>query len=672
MKNTDIYSHLNKEQHLAVTHKQSPLLVLAGAGSGKTRILTTRIIHMIQEGISPSDILALTFTNKAANEMKSRIMNHIQFGVSIGTFHSVCLKILRSHAKKISLSPDFNIYDDQDQLAIIKESMKELDIDVKVINPKGIRQSIGRCKDSLISPTSPEVNKYGVELFAPIYQKYSQKLLAYNGVDFGDLIFKTVILFKNHPEVLSAYQENYKYILIDEYQDTNSAQYTFIKMLAHSGQNITAVGDPDQSIYEWRGATIENILKFELDFSKAKTIRLEQNYRSTNTILSAANAIIANNINRKSKNLWSQKGKGEKIVLYRAYGERWEARYLVDNILSLIKLGYHLNQIVGFYRTHSQSRVFEEELMRNNIPYKIVGGLKFYARKEIKDLIAFLKVVHNPEDEISLLRIINQPRRGIGKALIAKVHDFALRNNFSFYASIPSYIKSLKKISSGAKGLLSFYEMIQKLRVESKALDLCQLIENIIERTNYVGTLEAENTVEAKSRIENIKEFLGSIYEFHERFTASDNVDRNENASELQMYLEFISLQSDIDNFYEADETFTLMTLHGAKGLEFPVVFILGMEEGILPHQNALNASDRELEEERRLCYVGFTRAMQRLYLSYSTSRKIYGSERRQIPSRFLYEIPDHLMTQSMQKLEKRIDHRTDPFHPDYQESVFE
>ncbi len=665
MKKPDIYSQLNKEQLDAVKYSKGPLLVLAGAGSGKTRILTTRIVHMIKQGMLPWQILAVTFTNKAASEMRERVEKVVDTGVSIGTFHSICLRILRRHASKIGFKGDFSIYDDQDQLSIIKECMKELNIDVKVVNPKGIREKISRCKDSLLSALSSEVVDYDNHLFSSIYQKYTQKLLQYNGLDFGDLIFQTVNLFENNPKVLVEYQNRYKHILVDEYQDTNAAQYAFIKLLAQKNRNITVVGDPDQSIYEWRGASIENILRFEKDFKHSTIIRLEQNYRSTNNILNAANAVISNNMNRKDKNLWSDKGDGDKINLYKAGGERTEARYLVEKILRLVNSGYTLNQLVGFYRTHSQSRVLEEELMRNNIPYKIVGGLKFYARKEIKDMLAFLKVVHNSNDEVSLTRIINVPKKGIGKSLISKIRIFAHEQGCSFYEAISAYVKSLKKLSKGAKSLLEFVDMIERLRGTAVNARITDLVEAVIDETGYVEMLENENTVEAKSRLENINEFLGAISEFQETLKWKDV------ESELQAYLEFISLQSDIDNFYEQDQSFTLMTLHGAKGLEFPVVFMLGMEEGLLPHSNSLNGSEKELEEERRLCYVGFTRAMDKLYLSYATTRKIFGLERRQIPSRFLYEMPAEVMNKSIHDFENRLtDHRNDPFHSDYVEKI--
>ncbi|MCK4883039.1 MAG: UvrD-helicase domain-containing protein [Candidatus Omnitrophica bacterium] len=643
-KSNDIFANLNDRQLEAVKYKSAPLLVLAGAGSGKTRVLTTRIVYMIQSGIAPEEILAVTFTNKAAKEMKARVARQVKAPVTIGTFHSICLGILRKNAAHIALAGDFTIYDDKDQLSIIKDCMKSLDIDEKMISPKQVRERISRSKDQLQSlrEAAEDEANYDDGYFVPIYQKYEERLKSCNGVDFGDLIAKTVLLFSTVPEVLEAYHRQFRHILVDEYQDTNFAQYTFINQLAGKHRSITVVGDPDQSIYEWRGASAENMLKFEKDFKGAKVIRLEQNYRSTNTILKAANAVIARNSNRKPKNLWSEKGEGQLIELYRAQTDRMEAQNLIHKILMAKKEGYRSKDMVGFYRTHSQSRVFEEELRRNNIPYTIVGNVKFYARKEIKDLLAYLKIICNAGDEVNLLRIINTPKRSIGKTTVEKLRALGHHQGLSLYEAIGRYSQE-PKTPQRLKNILShFYQMIRIFRESSQILPLSGLLQTVIDTTGYVAALEQENTLESKIRIENIREFFASVKEFEESLRG------DEPSNVFQAYLEFISLQTEIDTWHEEDEFFTLMTLHSAKGLEFPVVFMLGMEEGLLPHANAMNASFEELEEERRLCYVGFTRAMEKLYLSYAMSRRIFGYTKRQHPSRFLYEVPSKLLNRTV------------------------
>ncbi len=644
---TNILSGLNSQQLEAVQYNEGPLLVLAGAGSGKTRIITSRMVYAIQNGVLPSEILAVTFTNKAANEMKSRVRSHVAAYVSIGTFHSICLRILRRHAACVGLTESFTIYDAQDQLTLIKDCMKELNIDPKAISPKRVVEKISRCKDQLLSLRDVQSRQVDFEdrYFVPIYEQYEGKLSHFNGVDFGDLIAKVAQLFIKEQDILEEYRQRYKYILVDEYQDTNYAQDKFINLLAKKHRNITVVGDPDQSIYEWRGADIENIMRFEKVFKGAKTIRLEQNYRSTNTILKASNAVIARNKFRKHKNLWSEKGDGEVIDLYECEDEHEEAEYLVSRILRERDRGRPVNDMVAFYRTHAQSRVLEEELMRNNIPYKIIGGQKFYARKEIKDLLAYLRLTHNPTDEMSFLRVINTPKRGIGKVALAKLTQFSREKGMSIFESTELYgdfVKAPKKLKNV---LTEFFTMVSQFKKASYELSLNQLLELIIEETGYVRILEDENTLESKGRIENIKEFYGAVREY-----AVSLDSETEPYEALRSYLEFVSLQTGIDNWQEEEEIFTLMTLHSAKGLEFPVVFMLGMEEGLLPHMNSLNASSKELEEERRLCYVGLTRAMKKLYLSYASTRTLFGYEYDQTPSRFLYEIPDELLSRSVRE----------------------
>lgn len=642
MKNKDdIYANLNEQQLEAVKYKPAPLMILAGAGSGKTRVLTTRIIHMIQSGIAPEQILAVTFTNKAAKEMKIRVARQVKMPVAIGTFHSICLGVLRKYAERISLANDFTIYDDKDQLSIIKDCMKSLDIDEKMINPKLVKERISRCKDQLQTPkeAAEDEANYDDAYFIPIFRKYEERLRTCNGFDFGDLIAKTALIFSTVPDVLEVYRQQFQHILVDEYQDTNFAQYVFINQLAKKHRSITVVGDPDQSIYEWRGASAENMLSFDKDYQGAKVVRLEQNYRSTNTILKAANAVIAHNRNRKPKDLWSEKGDGHLIELYRAENDRMEAQNLVHKILMAKREGYRSKDMVGFYRTHSQSRVFEEELRRNNIPYIIVGNVKFYSRKEIKDLLAYLKVIANAGDEVNLLRIINTPKRSIGKTTVDKLRAFSYQRHLSLFDAIGQYGQEPKVPQRLKKSLSHFHKMIEIFRETSKVLPLSGLLQTVIDTTGYVAVLEQENTLESKIRIENIREFFASVKEFEESMKGQEYSDV------FQAYLEFISLQTAIDSWHEEDEFFTLMTLHSAKGLEFPVVFMLGLEEGLLPHANSMNGSSDELEEERRLCYVGFTRAMEKLYLSYALSRRTFGYTKRQHPSRFLYEVPPDLLS---------------------------
>ncbi len=644
-KEFEILSNLNPQQSEAVRYAGGPLLVLAGAGSGKTRIITSRIVHMINQGVSPSAILAVTFTNKAASEMKSRVFEHVQSPVSIGTFHSICLRILRRNAESISRKSDFTIYDDQDQLAVIKTCMKELNINPKEVHPKHIREGISRCKDQLqfAGDLEDKYVEYADQMLNTIYKLYEEKLQKFNGLDFGDLIAKTVRLFSRRSDILEYYQKRFRYILIDEYQDTNYAQYMWIKLLAQKYNDITVVGDPDQSIYEWRGADVENIMKFESEFKGTKTIRLEQNYRSTNTILKAANAVISNNFHRQPKELWSDKGDGHLVEVCDHEDEREEAQYFVQQTLKLRKQGHALNDMACFYRTHAQSRVFEEELMRQNIPYKIVGGVKFYARREIKDLMAYLRVVHNPDDEVSVLRIINIPKRGIGKTSLEKISKVSRDQNISFFTAMTYYMETAKVSTKLRNGLTQFVQMIQKFRQATYNINLSQLLTMIMDETGYVTELKSENTVEAKVRMDNIREFRGAIVEFQE------SLDEGITGPEaLRTYLELISLQTSIDNWDTTEQVLTLMTLHSAKGLEFPIVFMPGMEEGLLPHMNALQASSKEIEEERRLCYVGFTRAQEKLFLSYANYRTLFGYERTQTPSRFLNEIPEHLLTCAM------------------------
>ena len=666
----EMIAGLNPGQREAVRHAGSPLLVVAGAGSGKTKVLTTRINYLMETGVSPSDILAVTFTNKAAGEMRSRLMGLGKQLVTVGTFHSVCLNILRENALVAGLIEGFTIYDDSDQLTLIKECLKELHIDEKRLHPRRVRERISRAKDDLKGPEqlNSEASDYEDRMFIPVYEKYEKKLQFYSGVDFGDLIFKTVTLLALKKEILANYQERFRHILVDEYQDTNFAQYVFVNLLAKKYRQITVVGDPDQSIYEWRGANIENIMNFEGDYPDVKVIRLEQNYRSTNIILQASNAVIANNVYRKSKDLWSDKGEGDLIDLFKGFDDRDEAKFMVNRAMQYRMEGERLNDMVVFYRVHSQSRVLEEELRRQNIPYKIIGGVKFYARREIKDLIAYLQVIQNSIDELSLKRIINVPKRSIGLSSVNKLVKFAYDNHLTLYDGIKVYVNEPECKGRLKKSLEGFIRMIERLRQRRYEVNLVDLIEEIVVQTGYLQELEKERTIESKVRIENIKEFSEAVYEFEQTLTPEEKNDA------LRHYLEYISLQTSIDNQDQSEEVLTLMTLHSAKGLEFPIVFMMGFEEELLPHANSIGHSAREIEEERRLCYVGMTRAQEKLIISHATMRRMHGSTRAADPSRFLDEIPSQFINKVYKDSPKSNDGYSldfDPFDDDDEDVIY-
>ncbi len=636
----DFLDGLNPAQRQAVTHEGGPLLVLAGAGSGKTRIITARMIYFLRKGLLPSQILAVTFSNKAAREMRARLQPHVRGFVMIGTFHAACLRILRREADKIGLPPDFTVYDAQDQRALIKDCLKSMDIDPRRMHPKAVAERINRSKDYLIFPEDdPDGVSEEERLFQAVYRMYEERMRQCGGLDFGGLIAQTVRLFQRRPEVLRGYQQRYPVILVDEYQDTNEAQARLVTLLAGQTPNVTVVGDPDQSIYEWRGARVENIMRFEQSFPNVTMIRLEQNYRSTNTILQAANAVIACNRFRHHKDLWSEKGQGDPVRVWACADERAEARLLVETIREKQQEGRPLNQMAVFYRTHAQSRVIEEELMRQGVAYRIVGGQKFYERKEIKDLTAYLRLTYNSADEISLLRVINTPRRGLGPAALAKLTALRQKHGGSLFAALPLLAGEGAKSLRAGREARAFYVMIGRFIEASHEVTLAHLVEMVIEETGYARMLEDEGTLEARARLENIKEFYGAVQEFQQNWVQDEGP-----RDVLGKYLEFLSLQTAVDAWNDQENILALMTLHSAKGLEFPVVFMVGMEEGILPHGNALQGSEREIEEERRLCYVGFTRAMEQLYLLYAGQRTIFGYEYVQDPSRFLSEIPEDLI----------------------------
>lgn len=658
----DLLEHLNPAQREAVAWPPvRPLLILAGAGSGKTRILTHRIAYLIEHGVPAHNILGVTFTNKAAQEMRSRIEKLVAQRVWVSTFHSTCLRILRQDGPVMELDRNFIIYDEYDQLQVIKECIAELRLNEKDVNPKAVREEIQRSKDYLVFPD--QYLAKAMDLFqdsaGKVYKLYEVRMNRLKACDFGDLIMKTVVLFDKHPQALKAWQDRFQHILIDEYQDTNHAQYRLVKLLASARRQITVVGDPDQSIYAWRGADIKNILNFEADYPESGAIRMEQNYRSTPVILDAANHLIKNNQMRKPKALWTEQKGGAKIELFNADDETAEAKYVVGSILKYKAQGRSFADQVIFYRVHAQSRVMEEELIRAGIPYKIVGGTRFYDRKEIKDVIAYLRIVAYPHDEVSLKRVINVPTRGIGKKALEVLEAEALGKTWEEALQNLPNIQGLTP--KAQKSLSAFYSWLTKLRKRQSEMTIHEILERILEDTGYVSALESERTPEAQARLENIEEFFSVIEDFLENedqrsqregkrsarqsgdaeSSASGSLPDGEGAqSQLMAFLDSIELVTDLDAWDQGTNVLTLMTLHTAKGLEFPIVHMVGLEEGIFPHVNSFVGPSDEIEEERRLCYVGITRAREKLHLSYATERRMYGATHHNLPSRFLTEIP--------------------------------
>ena len=620
-------TNLNKEQKQAVEKVEGPLLVLAGAGSGKTKVLTTRIAYLIEEkNISPYNILAITFTNKAAKEMQARVINLVgeyAKNMQISTFHSFGLRILRENYDKLGYDKNFVIMDSEDSLTVVKKILKEMNLDPKEYNPNAIRNKISGCKNEMMSPVDYE--RYASSEFEKIvlsvYEKYEMKLKNNNSVDFDDLLILPIKLFTKDEDILDRYQEKFKYILIDEYQDTNEAQYRLTKLLAAKYRNICVVGDENQSIYSFRGANYRNILNFEKDYKEAEVIKLEQNYRSTLNILNAANSVIKNNQNRKDKNLWSDKGDGDKIKYYRSDSEKDEARFVAKTIKSLIDSGESLDEIAILYRTNAQSRILEEEMLKESIPYRVVGSYTFYSRKEIKDLMAYLRLIHNEKDNVSLTRVINVPKRGIGLKSIANLTAKADIENKSMY----------EVIDSGKE--LEFKKVIEDLKKVSENVTLTELIDKVLDTTGYRKELESEHTLEADIRLENLEEFKSITKSFEER----------EGLVSLEDFLFEVSLVSDKDEYQDGSNKVSLMTVHSVKGLEYNNVFVVGLEEGIFPHMNSL-MDNNELEEERRLAYVAITRAKERLYLLNARRRMLYGKDSINPPSRFIGEIEKDLI----------------------------
>lgn len=637
----ELLQQLNAMQQKAVIHKEGPLLLLAGAGSGKTRVLTHRIAYLIQEGVKPWNILAITFTNKAAKEMRERVNSIIENGaedVWVSTFHSMCVRMLRRDIEKIGYDKSFTIYDSSDQERLVKECLTTLNYSDKLFTPKGVLAEISSFKNELITYKQYEKQSesdFRQSKVAKIYTMYQNKLRSNNALDFDDLIFKTIDLFKEVPQVLESYQEKFKYIMVDEYQDTNTAQYQLVRLLADKYQNLCVVGDDDQSIYGWRGANIRNILDFEKDFPGAKTIKLEQNYRSTQNILDAANAVIGNNKGRKSKALWTQNVEGSGLEVIKTANQYEEGVFVADEIKRLVKKGdKRYSDFALLYRTNAQSRVLEEKLVQASIPYRLLGGTRFYDRKEIKDIMSYLKALNNPADDLTIKRIINVPKRGIGDTTINKVADIAYEQEVDFF-KVLTMADQISELGRSAKKLKEFANFIGALSYQVNENGVDELVELVMERTGYVRELELEATEEAKGRIENLKELVSKATEYQKAAEEPS----------LAGFLEEVALVADIDNYEQEADTVVLMTLHSAKGLEFPYVFMTGMEEGVFPsYRSMISGNPNDVEEERRLCYVGITRAREQLYLLHAQSRMLNGNTQYNQPSRFLREIPVDLI----------------------------
>ena len=648
MNKEELINGLNDKQKEAVLATDGPCLVIAGAGSGKTKVLTHKIAYDIESGIKPWNILAITFTNKAANEMKERIEKLIGDAAKdlwMGTFHSICVRILRRYIDRIGYKTDFVIFDTSDQKTLIKECLKTLKVDDKIFTDRGVLSEISNGKNEMLEPKAYGVKYAGdfrKKTIAEIYELYQRRLRENNAIDFDDIINFTIKILSENPDVLDYYTEKFKYILVDEYQDTNKAQFTLVSLLASKYGNVTAVGDNDQGIYSFRGADISNILNFERDFPGTRIIKLEQNYRCTGNILKAANAVIKHNENKYDKKLWTENEEGHLPCIYCGEDEYDEGRYIVEQINHLKTEEYYKNSdFTILYRMNAQSRAIEDILMREGIPYKVIGGLKFYERKEIKDIIAYLRLIHNSADNLSLKRIINEPKRGIGKTSIEQIQEISDKTGNSMYEIIRNAQEyGLTRVFSNSR---DFIEQIEYLKSKKDELKISDLIKETLNKTGYTKALENENSVEAETRIENLEEFLTVAIEFEEE--SADNT--------LAEFLENITLSSDIDGMEDQDNSITLMTLHSAKGLEFPVVFLVGMEEGIFPGYKTIG-EPQALEEERRLFYVGITRAKQYLYLTCAKHRTIFGSTSYNQVSRFVKEIPEELLEGYAEVVERK------------------
>ncbi|MBH9580633.1 DNA helicase PcrA [Staphylococcus felis] len=644
-----LVQHMNAEQSEAVRTTEGPLLIMAGAGSGKTRVLTHRIAYLLDEkGVSPYNILAITFTNKAAKEMKERVQVLVGEEAEViwmSTFHSMCVRILRRDVDRIGIERNFTIIDPTDQKSVIKDILKRENIDPKMYEPRMFIAAISQLKNELKTPQIAlgEAKDFYTQMVAKVYEGYQNQLLRNQALDFDDLIMTTIKLFERVPEVLDYYQNKFQYIHVDEYQDTNKAQYTLVNLIAKKFKNLCVVGDSDQSIYGWRGADIQNILSFEEDYPSAKTIYLEQNYRSTKTILTAANEVIRHNTERKPKGLWTANQQGENIHYYEAFSERDETEFVVKEIMKQQQKGKKYKDMAVLYRTNAQSRVLEETFLKSNIPYVMVGGQKFYDRKEIKDVLSYLRLVANSADDISLQRIINVPKRGIGPSSVEKISNYANAHQMSMFDALAEvdFIGLSKKVTQAAA---DFYTLMSHLMKEQEFLEITDIVNEVLDKSGYREMLSREQTIEARSRLENIDEFMSVPHDYEENTPLEEQ--------SLINFLTDLSLVADVDEA-NLEDGVTLMTMHSAKGLEFPVVFIIGMEESIFPHIRAIKADDdHEMEEERRISYVAITRAEEVLYLTHASSRTLFGRSQSNPRSRFLNEIPaDLLESQSNQRM---------------------
>lgn len=644
------------KQREAITHVEGPLLVVAGAGSGKTRVITRRIGYLMSQGVKPYNILAITFTNKAANEMDERVKQFSSHkGLWVSTFHKMCARILRSAIDRLGYSRDFSIYDTTDQMNRVKSIMAELQLDTTQWKPRTIVSSISNAKNKLVDPTTfaSTTSGYYHQTVARIYQKYQTLLKTNNALDFDDLLIKTIELFKTHPDILEMYQDKFRFILIDEYQDTNYSQYTITRLLANKHRNICVTGDPDQSIYGWRGADIRNIMDFEKDYPDARVVFLEQNYRSTKHILHAASSIIQQNKYRKQKLLWTENVSGEKLTVISCENEHAEADEIARTIKELTKEGVRYSDIALFYRTNAQSRVLEISLRNSGIPYTIIGGVEFYQRKEIKDVLSYLRLCINPHDEVALERTINTPARGIGNTTMKKLEDWATHHGATLFDAVQQVDVIPDIAGKAAVSIKRYSELISDFRQFPRS-PVEDIIKRVIEKTNYFAYLREYGEAESKDRIANVEELVNAAHEY----------DINYSEGTLQGFLEEVALVSDADELEDTAEAVTLMTLHTAKGLEFPVVFLTGVEDGLLPHSESSDSDDK-IEEERRLCYVGITRAMKKLFLTHARRRMHYGQMNLCRPSRFLDEIPDEIV----EKIDRT--NREYAYYPDETSSGF-
>ena len=629
----ELLAGLNPAQREAVLHVDGPLLVVAGAGSGKTRVLTHRVAHLIRaHGVQPNEILAITFTNKAATEMRERlerILGRAARAIWILTFHAACGRMLRREAERLGYRSTFTIYDQADQVRVVKACLEELGKDPKRFTPRGIHAQISNAKNQLVSPDeyAARVSSFWDQTVAEVYGLYQRRLFASNAVDFDDMLMLTVDVLERFPEACERWQSTFRHILVDEYQDTNHAQYRLLQLLAAKHRNVFAVGDPDQSIYAFRGADIRNILDFEQDFGGADTVALEQNYRSTNAILEAANAVIDNNRDRKPKRLWSELGQGDPVEVVEVEDEHAEARFVAAEIARAVETGTSASEIAVFYRTNAQSRVLEDVLVRQGVPYQVIGGPRFYERAEIRDAVAYLSLLNNPSDAVALMRIANRPRRGIGDTTIQRLVGHADALGISLWEATADP-EAAGVATASARAVRGFRTIVESLMSAAQELEIDELVERVLERSGTIEAYEAERTIEARGRLENLSELVGSAQEYRARADEPT----------LAGFLEEVQLQSDQDTLADGEAQVTLMTIHNAKGLEYRAVFLIGMEEGIFPHSRSIE--DNEVEEERRLAYVGMTRAMERLTLTHTTARSLYGRREYNLPSRFLDELP--------------------------------